>query len=144
MTREALKKRTKEFALRAMRLVDSLPQKKSADVVGKQLLRSATSVAANYRSACRGRSEAEFVAKLGIVIEEADESCLWLELIAEHGLMKPTRVTPLMKEADEFVALFTASVITTRKKAAAAATKSATPVGRSKNQESGIKNQESP
>ncbi len=90
MNRELLKKRTKEFALRAINLVDSLPRCTSGDVLGKQLLRSATSVGANYRSACRGRSEAEFVAKLGVVIEEADESEYWVELIADSGLMKKT------------------------------------------------------
>ncbi len=116
MNKTELKKRTKEFALRAMRLVDSLPRKISAEVVGKQLLRSATSVGANYRSACRGRSEAEFIAKLGIVIEEADESEFWMELIAEGGLLKAPLVEPLKAEASELVAIFTASVRTTRAK----------------------------
>jgi four helix bundle protein len=120
MTREELKKRTKEFALRAIKLVDSLPKKPSGEVLGKQLLRSATSVGANYRSACRGRSEAEFVAKLGVVIEEADESEYWMELISDGGLMKPARVQPLRKEASELVAIFTAAVRTTRSKKAAA------------------------
>ena len=118
MNRDELKKRTKEFALRAIKLVDALPRKTSAEVLGKQLLRSATSVDANYRSACRGRSEAEFVAKLGIAIEEADESEYWMELIGEAGLMKKPRVEPLCREASELVAIFTASVRTSRNTAA--------------------------
>jgi four helix bundle protein len=116
MTRDQLKKRTKEFALRVIKLVDSLPRKPSGEVLGKQLLRSATSVGANYRGACRGRSEAEFVAKLGIVIEEADESEYWMELISDGGLMTEPRVAPLRKEASELVAIFTASVRTSRLK----------------------------
>lgn len=119
MTRDELKKRTKEFALRAIKLVDALPRRTSGEVLGKQLLRSATSVGANYRSACRGRSEAEFVAKLGVVIEEADESEYWMELISDGGLIKATRVAPLRKEASELVAIFTAAVRTTRSKKAA-------------------------
>jgi four helix bundle protein len=117
-TKEQLKQRTKEFALRAIKLVDALPRKLSAEVLGRQLLRSATSVGANYRSACRGRSVAEFVAKLGIVIEEADESEFWLEVITESGLMKSSRVAPLRQEASELVAIFTSSVRTTRRKSA--------------------------
>lgn len=114
MNKDELKKRTKDFALRAMKLVDALPKKTSGEVLGKQLLRSATSVGANYRSACRGRSMADFIAKLGIVIEEADESEFWIELIEEGGLMTSKRVRPLRKEASELVAIFTASVATAR------------------------------
>lgn len=118
MSRDELKKRTKAFALRAIQVVGALPRKTSAEVLGKQLLRSATSVGANYRSACRGRSEAEFIAKLGIVIEEADESEYWMELIGESGLMKKPRVEPLCQAASELVAIFTASVRTSRNKPA--------------------------
>ena len=114
MTEPELKDRTKQFALRAIRLVDTLPRKVSSEVLGKQLLRSATSVGANYRSACRGRSTAEFVAKLGVVIEEADESEYWMELIAEAGLQKSGLVEPLRAEASELVAIFTASVKTAK------------------------------
>lgn len=114
MNKDDLKKRTKNFALRAMKLVDALPRKISGEVLGKQLLRSATSVGANYRSACRGRSSADFIAKLGIVIEEADESEFWIELIEDGGLLKSSRVAPLRKEASELVAIFTASVATAR------------------------------
>lgn len=118
MTKDQLRQRTKSFALRVIKLVDALPRKKSGEVLGRQLLRSATSVGANYRSACRGRSEAEFMAKLGIVIEEADESEYWMELIAEGGLLKPSLVSPLRREASELVAIFTSSVRTGRQKAA--------------------------
>jgi four helix bundle protein len=114
MHKDELKKRTKEFALRAIKLVDALPRKNSGEVLGKQLLRRATSVGANYRSACRGRSIADFIAKLGIVIEEADESEFWIERIEDCGLMTPKRVRPLRKEASELVAIFTASVTTAR------------------------------
>ena len=111
---DVLKRRSKQFALRVIRLVQVLPRNMAADVLGRQLLRSATSVAANYRAACRSRSRAEFIAKLGIVEEEADESALWLELLAESGLVKPERLMDLMNEADEFVAITVASIRTAR------------------------------
>lgn len=109
-----MKTRTKQFALRIMKLVDALPKKTSAEVLGRQLLRSATSVAANYRAACRGRSKAEFAAKLGIVEEEADESCFWLEMLADSELMPMTKLQPLRKEADELTAIVVASIKTAR------------------------------
>ncbi len=109
MDAEVLKARTKQFALRVIRLVEALPHTQTAGVVGKQLLRSATSVAANYRAACRARSQADFVHKLGIVEEEADESLFWLELIVEANLMAEARVQDLLKEADELTAIFVAS-----------------------------------
>lgn len=109
-----LRVRTKAFALRVMRLVDTLPVTRSGEVIGKQLLRSATSVGANYRAACRGRSPAEFVAKLGIVEEEADESAYWFELLAEGGLVKPELLADLQVEAGEIVAMVVASIKTTR------------------------------
>ncbi|MEQ1825591.1 MAG: four helix bundle protein [Pirellula sp.] len=99
----------KRFALRAIRLASSLPSHPAGQVLGKQLLRSATSVDANYRAACRGRSRAEFAAKLGIVIEEADESCYWPELIMESDLLKPDLVKPLWDEANEIVAIMVSS-----------------------------------
>jgi len=98
---EELKMRTKQFALRVIRLCESLPKTATGAILGKQLLRSATSVGANYRAACRGRSKAEFIAKLGIVEEEADESLFWLELIAESGLLPAGRLAGLLREADE-------------------------------------------
>src|SRR5262245_33129291 len=83
-----LQRRTKQFAMRIIRLVERLPNTRTADVIGRQLLRSGTSVGANYRSACRARSPAEFCAKMGIVEEEADESGYWIELLVESGLVK--------------------------------------------------------
>lgn len=112
---EQHKQRTKQFALRVIKLVDSLPKKRSADVLGGQLLRSATSVAANYRAACRARSTAEFVAKVGVVEEESDESTFWIELIADAGLVKPGRLNDLHKESNELTAITVASIKTARK-----------------------------
>ena len=109
MDKEELKKRTKEFALRVIRLVEALPQTQTSQVIGNQLLRSATSVAANYRAVCRARSPADFIHKLGIVEEEADESLFWLEIIVETKLMPANRVQELLLEADELTAIFVAS-----------------------------------
>jgi four helix bundle protein len=117
MDQEELKQRTKAFALRVMKMVDSLPRKRSADVLGRQLLRSATSVASNYRAACRARSPAEFMAKMGIVEEEADESAGWIELIGDAGLLSPKRLAPLCQEASELTAITVASIKTARKNA---------------------------
>ena len=104
-----LKKRTKAFALRVMKLVGALPETTVGRTIGNQLIRSATSVGANYRSACRGRSKPEFVAKLGIVVEEADECVYWLELIIEGELLKKALVEPLLLEANELTAIMIAS-----------------------------------
>ncbi len=109
MNAEELKKRTKQFGLRCIKVVESLPRTRTADVLGKQLLRSATSVGANYRSACRAQSKPAFVAKLAISIEEADESLYWLELLIEAGLMTEKKLAELMKEGNEIVAILTAS-----------------------------------
>ena len=109
MDKEELKKRTKEFALRVIRLVEALPQTQTSQVIGNQLLRSATSVAANYRAVCQARSPADFVHKLVIVEEEADESLFWLEIIVETKLMPANRVQELLLEADELTAIFVAS-----------------------------------
>ena len=109
-----LKERTKKFALRTIKLVEALPRTRTGDVLGRQLLRSGTSVGANYRAACRARSDAEFRAKLGIVEEEADESVFWLELITDSGLMKPPRTTELLKEAHELTAIMVSSIKTSR------------------------------
>ena len=105
MTADELKKRTKQFGLRCIKVVESLPNTKTADVLGRQLLRSATSVGANYRSACRGRSKPDFISKVGIAIEEADESLYWLEIIMESGLLPDKQLSELMKEGDEIVAI---------------------------------------
>ena len=109
MNEKELKKRTKQFALRIIKLVNALPKSIEGQAIGRQLIRCGTSVGANYRSACRGRSKAEFVAKLGIVEEEADESAFWMELIIEGGLLGKELVEPLLKEADELVAIMVAS-----------------------------------
>lgn len=109
MTESELKKRTKDFALRILKLVAALPKTVAGRTIGGQLARSGTSVPANYRAACRARSKAEFISRLGVVEEEADESALWLELIMEGGLMKRTLVQPLWDEADELVAIMTSS-----------------------------------
>jgi four helix bundle protein len=116
MDEEDLKRRTKQFALRVIRLIEALPRTRTAQVVGDQLLRSATSVAANYRAACRARSQADFVHKLGIVEEEADESLFWLEMVVETDLMPAARVQELIQEADELTAIFVASRKTAKKK----------------------------
>jgi four helix bundle protein len=92
MTPEELKVRTKAFALRVIKLVDAMPRSLAAQVIGKQLLRSATSVGANYRAANRAQSHADFAAKLSIVVEEADETVYWLELLTESRLLKPERL----------------------------------------------------
>lgn len=107
-----LRDRTRQFSLRIIRLCDQLPTRPSARVIATQLLRSGTSVGANYRAACRARSNAEFVSKLGIVLEEADESVYWLELLVESGVVPPAKLVPLLKEAQELVAIFAASRLT--------------------------------
>jgi len=116
MTEQELKTRTKQFGLRVIKLVNSLPRSQMGKVIGNQLLRSGTLVRANYRSACRAKSTADFIAKLGIVIEEADESLYWMELISDSGLIKPSLMKDILKEANELTAIFTASIKTTKKK----------------------------
>jgi four helix bundle protein len=114
MTKEEMKNRTKKFALRIIKLVEALPENRTGDVVGKQLLRCGTSVAANYRAACRAKSTSDFIAKLGIVEEEGDESMFWLEIIIESALMRKELVEPLLNEADEIVAIIVSSKKTTK------------------------------
>ena len=115
MNPQELKERTKQFALRVMRLVDALPRAAKGNAVAGQLMRSGTSVAANYRAACRGRSRAEFVAKIGVVEEEANETALWLELIIEDGMIPRQRVESLWREADELCAIFYTALETGRR-----------------------------
>ena len=115
MTKNEFAKRTFDFAVRCARLTQSLPKGNVvAQVYGKQLLRSA-SVAGNYRAACRGRSPAEFVSKLGIVEEEADESIFWMDLIVAVGLSKSDRLSALRQEGSEILAMIVASINTARK-----------------------------
>lgn len=109
-----LQTRTKAFALRIIRLVHALPKSQVTSVIGNQLLRSGTSVGANYRSACRGRSKAEFISKLGVAIEEADESIYWLELLKESQVIKEQLLEPLLQEANEILAMMIASQKTAR------------------------------
>jgi four helix bundle protein len=111
---EELKKRTKQFAIRIVRLYQALPKRDEARVIGRQVLRSGTSVAANYRAVCRARSKAEFLAKLGVVVEEIDETVFWLELLVDTGIVAQARMESLQKEATELLAIFAASHHTAR------------------------------
>jgi four helix bundle protein len=114
MNSEELKARTKQSALRVMKLVGALPRTTVGRAIGGQLVRSGTSVGANYRAACRARSKAEFTAKLGTVAEEADETCFWLELIIEGELLPVKRVVTLLEEANALTAIFTSAVRTSK------------------------------
>ncbi len=116
MEKSELKLRTKTFGLRVLKLVRHLPRDVPGKVVAQQLTRSALSVGANYRSACRGRSRAEFLAKLGIVLEEADESAHWLEIIIEDSMLPESKVAALLQEANELTAIFFAATATARKR----------------------------
>ena len=109
MDANELRARTRAFSLRVIKLIQSLSKSATADVLGKQLLRSATSVAANYRAATRAQSHAMFVSKLSIVVEEADESVFWLELIRDAGLVKPERLENLIDEAEQIMKIMAAS-----------------------------------
>ena len=112
---EELKTRTKEFAHRCVKLAMALPNTPLGNHIGGQLIRCSTSVAANYRAACIAQSKASFISKLSIVIEEADESYFWLEFIIDENLLKIHLVKPLLKEADELIAIFISSRKTARK-----------------------------
>jgi len=114
MNAQEFKQRTKAFALRVIHLVESLPKTRTSDVIGRQLLRSGTSVGANYRAACRARSQADFISKIGVVEEECDESIYWMELLIEGKQMKSSRLDKLMNEADEILAMVVASCRTAR------------------------------
>ena len=114
MTPTEMKERTRSLALRIIRLVESLPSSRTADVIGKQLLRCGTSVGANYRAACRARSRADFVAKMGIVEEEADEIVYWIELLVDCDLLKQGLVDKLLAETNEIIAMVVSSIRTTR------------------------------
>ncbi len=104
---ENLRTRTKKYALRVIRLFRALPRRDAvAEVLGKQLLRSATSVAAHYREACRAKSDLDFISKLEGAQQELDESELWLELLADAGVIKPTLIAPLLQETNELIAIF--------------------------------------
>ena len=116
MTQEEMKTRTKQFALRVIRLVESLPNGKAANVIGNQLLRSGTSVGANYRASCRAKSTADFVHKLSIVEEETDESIYWMELLVEGKIIKENLLENLMNEADQILSIIVSSIKTVKEK----------------------------
>ena len=114
MTVEKLKTRTRTFGLRVIRLVESLPMTRTADVIARQLLKCGTSVGANYRAACRAKSQADFIAKMGIV-EEADESAYWMEMILEAGLVRKEKLADLLDEANQLVAIAVSSIRTAKR-----------------------------
>ena|SRR2546428_4396575 len=109
MNEHELKQRTKKFALRILDLADAVPHTRSGNVIAGQIIRSGTSVAANYRALCRAKSRADFINKTSVIEEEADESCFGLELLIARGLLAARRVQPLLKEANELTAIFVAS-----------------------------------
>jgi four helix bundle protein len=114
MRKEELKIRTKLFALTIIKLIEDLPGTKAGHTIGNQIIRSGTSVAANYRTACRARSNADFISKITIVEEECDETLFWLELIVEAELLRKEKLDAIIREADELTATFTASGKTAR------------------------------
>ena len=109
MNEPQMKNRTKQFALRVLKMADALPTNRSGNVIANQIVRCSTSVAANYRALCRAKSRADFINKTSIVEEEADESGFWLELVVDAGLMTAARVKPLLDEASEITAMLVAS-----------------------------------
>ena len=115
MNAEELKTRTKQMAIQAIQFVEKLPKGLTNDIIGKQLVRSSTSVAANYRAACKARSKADFINKLGIVEEEADETVFWLEMLVESGKASENGISSLKNEAQELLKIVAASRITAKK-----------------------------
>ncbi|PYL17443.1 MAG: four helix bundle protein [Verrucomicrobia bacterium] len=115
MSKAELLAHTKSFSLRILKLVDQLPRTTSGRAIGNQLVRSGTSIGANYRAACRSRSRAEFAAKLGVEAEEADETVYWLELVCDGDLIPANKLTELLREDDELTAIFTAGRRTSSK-----------------------------
>ena len=127
ITKHDLTKRTKEFALRVINLTNALPGSSAGSVLGKQLLRAATSVGANYRAALRARSKRDFANKIGVVLEESDESCYWMELIVEANILPEARVSELLREANELTAIFAATHKTAKASIQNKPTRSETP-----------------
>jgi four helix bundle protein len=115
MEKEEFLKRTMNFGLRVIRLVNALPKQQVAQVLGKQLLRAGTSVGANYRAAVRGKSRADFIAKMGIVEEECDEALYWMEMLIESGLVKPALLKELRDEGNQILSIVVASIKTARR-----------------------------
>lgn len=118
MTSQELKRRTMDFAVRVLAMVDALPKTTGGKTVGSQIARSGTSVAANYRAALRAKSDADFINKITIVLEEADESVFWIELAGKARLLPAERLKPLLQEAEELTKIFNATRTTTRRRAA--------------------------
>ncbi len=114
MNQIELKNRTKSFAIRIVNLFRSLPKNDESRIIGKQILRSGTSVAANYRAVCRARSHADFVSKMSIVVEEMDETIFWMEILIDAKIISQTKLTSLQKEADELMAIFASSLQTAK------------------------------
>ena len=115
MNAEMLKRRSKALAIGIIQMVEKLPRSQASDIIGRQLIKAGTSTAANYRAACRARSKPDFINKLGIVEEEADETMFWLELIQEMEMAEASVVQPLWQEAKELLAIFTSSRITAKR-----------------------------
>jgi four helix bundle protein len=115
MMKSDLKERTKSFALKVIKAVEMLPKGKTADILGKQLLKAGTSVGANYRAACRAKSTADFISKMGIVEEEADETIYWMELLIESGLVRKDDLIFLLDEANQILAITVSSIKTAKK-----------------------------
>lgn len=116
MNQQEMKDRTKEFAKRIVRLCRNLPDTREARLIGNQIFRSGTSAAANYRAACRARSHAEFISKMGIVEEEADETLFWLELLGEMEIFSKDQLAAVMQENNELIAIIVASIKTCKEK----------------------------
>ena len=114
MTKEELKDRTKKLAIRIVKLVDALPKTSAGRAIGNQIVRSGTSVAANYRAALRARSKVEFISRIGIVVEENDETLFWLELIADSGIMSKQKINLLYKETEELLSIFCSTLKTSK------------------------------
>ena len=112
--KELLKNRSKAFAIAIIKMVESLPKRNATYIISNQIIRSSTSIGANYRAALRGRSKAEFIAKLGIVEEEADETLYWLEILKEGGIASSEIIDPLWKECNELLSIFIATIKTTK------------------------------
>ena len=116
MTKQEMQARTKRYALRVIKLIDALPRNTTAQTIGKQLLRSGTSVGANYRAACRAKSTADFISKLSIVEEEADESVYWMELLVESNIVKKALLSSLIDEGDQILAIIVSAIRTLKRK----------------------------
>ena len=114
MTPQEMKNRTKRFAVRVIKMTDTLPNSRASNVIANQLIRSASSVGANYRAALRARSQADFISKIGVTTEEADESEYWIELLVDCEIVQAERAQELRKEASELVAILTATSKTTK------------------------------